>query len=244
MAGHLQAEGQHLGRVHLVPGPGACLARLGLPCSRGKPRQPSPSRLPPLVTLSVSSCVLRDSSQLGCTATVVEARTPCGHIPLTHRSTAYPGMQVHAALTRHWPLPANPGFPTSPACQPGFIKKKGQAPSWPAYAPRHKGTTFSPYPKGQVSQGLLLWWEDRGMASEPRSQGQRPQNSAPTHRRDQTPSPLAPRHLPRHSGVQEFLGYWIKIQPPPTVAVTAGKGHRAWCFISQAGLGSSVSEEC
>lgn len=139
---------QHLGSVLLVPGPGACLARPGLPCSRGKPRQPSPSLLPLLVSLAVSSFVLRASSPLGCTATVVETCTPCGHIPL---HTQEHGLPWHAGTHGPHPTPAAPcksWLPHKPCLSTRcLLKKKGQAPLGRPALPRHKGTASAPTPR-------------------------------------------------------------------------------------------------
>lgn len=215
-------RGQHRGRVLLVPGPGACLARPGLPRSRGKPRQPSPSLLPLLVTPVVSSFVLRASSQLG-------SPSDCGgdtH-PMWTYASAHTGARLTLAGRNTRPSPhtgRSRQIRASPQALPVrrvFVKKDRPPLGQPAL-PRHKGTAFSPHPEGRVSQGLLLWWEDREKAPEPQGQGQRPQNSAPTHRWDQTPSPLASRHLPGHSGAQEFLGDWIKIRPPPIMGPGPG----------------------
>lgn len=103
------------------------------------------------------------------------ARTPCGH---TYTS-AHAGARLTLACRC-----TRPSAHTRRSLQilastqalrvnQVFIKKEGQAPAWPACSPTAQGRRLQLPPQGLGDPGPPLV-VDRGMAPEPRGQGQRP----------------------------------------------------------------------
>ena len=142
-----------------------------------------------------------------------------------------PSAPRHAGMQRsaRWPhalqTPASPH--ALPVNQVFSRKKEGQAPSRPALPP-HEG----------IAQGL-------GQPGSPSGVGGREMAPESNFHPQAGPDPLsagpwAPFQTCRCSQIPGVLD---KNTAPPSVAGTAGWGPRAQCFPSQAGLGSSMSEE-
>lgn len=106
----------------------------------GNPTQPESFSLDFTVTLVVSSCVLKPSSQLGCTGTVV-TRTGTRTLQRHARPHKHPNTEAHGLHPTLAIAPANQAFPQSAAWQPG-VYYKGQAP------PTAHAHTAQPPPQG------------------------------------------------------------------------------------------------